>query len=87
MDDKYDMLIGLLQTMNTSSDSIKQTIGSNTSTANENENVKVCVSDFQNTLVDATKCIKDMMMMMMTINYKVKCLKCPNKVSNLRYYN
>ena len=66
MDDKYDMLIGLLQTMNTSSDSIKQTIGSNTSTANENENVKVCVSDFQNTLVDATKCIKDMMMMMMT---------------------
>jgi hypothetical protein len=59
MDDKYDKLIGLLQTMNTSSDSI---IGANTS----DENVKVYVSDFQNTLVDATKCIKDMMMVMMT---------------------
>jgi len=59
MDNKYDMLIGLLQTMNSSSDSIKQTIGSNSSVADENENVKVCVSDFQNTLVDATKCIRN----------------------------
>jgi hypothetical protein len=72
MDNKYDMLIGLLQTMNSSSDSIKQTIGSNSSVADENENVKVCVSDFQNTLVDATKCIKDMMMMMMTTTNQIQ---------------
>jgi hypothetical protein len=63
IDDKYDKLIGLLQTMNTGNETIKQTIGSNTSA---DENVKVCVSDFQNTLVDATNCIKDMMVMMMS---------------------
>jgi hypothetical protein len=70
MDDKYDKLIGLLQNIN-SNELLKQTTEPNLS----DENVKVCVSDFQNTLVNATNCIKDMMMMMMTtttqIQYKI----------------
>jgi hypothetical protein len=70
MDDKYDKLIGLLQNMNSSNESIKQTIGSNTSA---DENVKVCVSDFQNTLVDATNCIKEMMVMMITTTSQLQC--------------
>ena len=70
MDDKYDKLIGLLQNMNSSNECIKQTIGSNTSA---DENVKVCVSDFQNTLVDATNCIKEMMVMMITTTSQLQC--------------
>jgi hypothetical protein len=63
--DEYDKLIGLIEQLkkgdkndNKNSDVI--------TTASSDENMKVNVTDFQNTIVHTTNCMKEIMMMMMT---------------------
>jgi hypothetical protein len=56
--DEFDKLVGLIQEMKNNNNDSQSTI--------PEDNIKVSVSDLQNTIVHTTKCMKDMLMMMMT---------------------
>ncbi len=56
--DEFDKLVGLIQEMKNNNNDSQSTISE--------DNIKVSVSDLQNTIVHTTKCMKDMLMMMMT---------------------
>jgi hypothetical protein len=56
--DEFDKLVGLIQEMKNNNNDSHSTI--------PEDNIKVSVSDLQNTIVHTTKCMKDMLMMMMT---------------------
>ena len=56
--DEFDKLVVLIQEMKNNSN--------NTQSNTSSENIKLSVSDFQNTLVHTTNCMKDMLLMMMS---------------------
>ena len=56
--DEFDKLVILIQEMKNNSN--------NTHSNTSSENIKLSVSDFQNTLVHTTNCMKDMLLMMMS---------------------
>ena len=62
--DEFDKLLGLIDELKNNNNFIKNNNDSNSTTSEEN--IKISVSDFQNTLVHTTNCMKDMLMMMMT---------------------
>ena len=63
--DEYDKLIGLIEQLKNGDKNDDKNIDVIT-TASSDENMKVNVTDFQNTIVHTTNCMKDIMMMMMT---------------------
>jgi hypothetical protein len=63
--DEYDKLLGLLQQISSSRDSMKNNSELPDSTSTD-DNIKVSMTDFQNTVVNTTKCMKDMLLIMMT---------------------
>jgi hypothetical protein len=63
--DVYDKLIGIIEQLKKGDKNDNKNSDVNT-TASSDENMKVNVSDLQNTLVHTTNCMKDIMMMMMT---------------------
>ena len=63
--DEYDKLIGLIEQLKNGDKNDDKNIDVIT-TASSDENMKVNVIDFQNTIVHTTNCMKDIMMMMMT---------------------
>jgi hypothetical protein len=56
--DEFDKLVVLIQEMKNNSN--------NTQSNTSSENIKLSVSDFQNTLVHTTNCMKDMLLIMMS---------------------
>jgi hypothetical protein len=60
--DMYNKLIGLIEEVKNSN----KNSDSNLATSNSDENIKVNVTDFQNTLVHTTNFMKEMMLMMTT---------------------
>ena len=62
--DEYEKLLGLIDELKNNNNILKNNNESHTTTSEEN--IKISVSDFQNTLVHTTNVMKDMMMMMMT---------------------
>jgi hypothetical protein len=67
--DMYNKLIGLIEEVknsNKNSDSKATPLTTATATASSDENIKVNVTDFQNTLVHTTNFMKEMMLMMTT---------------------
>ena len=63
--DEYDKLIGIIEQLKKGDKNDNKNSDVNT-TASSDENMKVNVTDFQNTIVHTTNCMKDIMMMMMT---------------------
>ena len=63
--DEYDKLIGLIEQLKKGDNNDNKNIDVIT-TASSDENMKVNVTDFQNTIVHTTNCMKDIMTMMMT---------------------
>ena len=57
--DEFDKLVGLIQEMKNNNNDSQSTI--------PEDNIKVSVSDLQNTIVHTTKCMKDMLMIVKVI--------------------
>ena len=62
--DEYEKLLGLIDELKNNNNIVKNNNDSHSSTGEDN--IKISVSDFQNTLVHTTNVMKDMMMMIMT---------------------
>lgn len=89
--DEYDKLLGLLEQISSSHDSMKNNSELPDSTSTD-ENIKVSMSDFQNTVVHTTKCMKDMLLMMMMANSQLQnkmmeIIKQNNRPTQTALYN